>query len=228
MREQAAKDERFAAMGRLAAAVAHEIRNPLASLSGCLQLLTEDSQNRPARLALQEANRLNRLVDDFLHATSLPGLHREELDIAALAQEVVESVQLDPRINGRIQIKLSTRPVHARLDGDRLKQVLWNLLLNAAQAMPGGGDAEVRVGSQENGVQIQVLDSGKGVPEGDLERIFDPFYTTRAGGSGIGLAVVEQIVRVHGGTVKALPRNPQGTCISLWLPLEPQGVVNGH
>ena len=223
MREQAAKDERFAAMGRLAAAVAHEIRNPLSSVSGCLQLMAEDPKNRPARLALQETNRLNRLVEDFLQAARTPTLHLEVVDLVALIHEVADALLLDPRFTDRIDIRVESTPSTTQVDRDRFQQVLWNLMINAAQSMPSKGEIRVSVRPREGGISIQVSDQGVGIPVDEIGRIFDPFYTTRAGGTGIGLSMVNQIIRGHKGKISVSLNEPPvpGTTFDIWIPTSP-------
>ncbi|HND28650.1 MAG TPA: ATP-binding protein [Myxococcota bacterium] len=224
-REKSLRQERFAAVGRLAASVAHEIRNPLASMSGYLQMLAEDVDNRLAHLALEDARRLNRLVEDFLQTARAPVLRRSYQDLAELARDVVEAFRLDPR-GAAVQVELITLPSPAKIDPDRIRQVLVNLLSNAAQAMPSGGTVQLQVQPSmavegvPEGVDIWVRDEGVGVAREDLRRIFDPFYTTRAGGTGLGLAVVEQILSGHGGHVTASRRPERGMAFHLWLPME--------
>lgn len=224
MREQSAREERLAAVGRLAASVAHEIRNPLASLSGCLQMLAEDPDNQLAALALNEAGRLNRLVEDFLQTARAPALRPVPTGMEQLIREVIRAFEVDPRFAGRVRIAASLDPVQLNVDPDRIRQVLSNLLTNAAQAMPDGGavhielrDATIIEGLQM-GVHLRVRDEGAGIPAEDLHRIFDPFFTTRSGGTGLGLALVDQIVRGHGGHITASRLPTRGMEFHIWLP----------
>ena len=221
MRERAARDERLVAAGRLAASMAHEIRNPLASLSGSLQLLREDRPSRMIELALGEADRLNRLVEDFLGVASRPSMILQPLDAYAVAVEVCESFARDPRYGAKATVRCEGVPTFARADPDRLRQALWNLVLNGAQAMPRGGTVTVSVGEREDDtVEFRVSDEGVGIPPEERDHIFDPFYTTRSGGTGLGLALVEQVVRAHGGGIRVKAREPRGTEISFWIPGE--------
>jgi two-component system sensor histidine kinase PilS (NtrC family) len=227
MREKSARQERFAAVGRLAASVAHEIRNPLASLSGCLQMLAEDRENRLASLALEEAQRLNRLVEDFLQTARAPVVKPRPTDLPELLSSVVDTFSQDPRYAQTVQVQLEAETAAAVLDPDRIRQVLWNLLINAAQAMPEGGRIQVvsrpspALEGIPDGVDLWIRDEGTGVPPEDLVRIFDPFYSSRSGGTGLGLALVDQIVGGHGGHITASRRPERGTEFHIWLPRDP-------
>ncbi len=226
MRERAARDERLVAAGRLAASMAHEIRNPLASLSGALQLIREEKPSRLLDLAVSEAERLNRLVENFLGVAAQPRLRPSRTDVAVIAAEVCDAFSRDPRFRGRARATCVPTPSPASVDGDRVRQALWNLVLNGAQAMPSGGVVTVLVspvreaGTDRGGVEVRVADEGVGIPEADRDRVFDPFYTTRSGGTGLGLAIVDQIVRAHGGTIAARARTGGGTEFVCWLPCE--------
>ncbi len=226
MREAAASDERLVSVGRLAASMAHEIRNPLASLSGSLQLIREDHPSRLADLALGEAERLNRLVEDFLSAARRPVLLRQPADVQVVAMEVCEAFTRDPRYRAKVyaRCEATESPIPASIDADRLRQALWNLLLNGAQAMPRGGEIQVRVratgrtAERAPGVEISVADEGVGIPVSDQPKVFDPFFTTRSGGTGLGLLLVDQVARGHGGQVSLDPTVPRGTRFVVWLP----------
>ncbi|HNC96749.1 MAG TPA: ATP-binding protein, partial [Myxococcota bacterium] len=160
-----------------------------------------------------------------LQTARAPVLRRSYQDLAELARDVVEAFRLDPR-GAAVQVELITLPSPAKIDPDRIRQVLVNLLSNAAQAMPSGGTVQLQVQPSmavegvPEGVDIWVRDEGVGVAREDLRRIFDPFYTTRAGGTGLGLAVVEQILSGHGGHVTASRRPERGMAFHLWLPME--------
>ncbi len=224
MRERAARDERLVAAGRVAASMAHEIRNPLASLSGSLQMIREDHPSRLVDLALEESARLNRLVEEFLESARTPALRRQLADVHALARDVTEAFSRDPRFLQTVRVRCEGQRAEAWIDSDRVRQILWNLMLNGAQAMPRGGEILVDVtainDATQTGVRIRVADEGVGIPPEDVEQIFDPFYTRRAGGSGIGLATVDQVIRGHGGTVAVRVREQGGTEFTLWVPSE--------
>jgi two-component system, NtrC family, sensor histidine kinase PilS len=219
MEEERQRDERLAAVGRLAAGLAHEIRNPLASLSGAVQLLRSTPDDPLPGIALREVRRLSSLVDDFLDASSPLRLEMGPVDAAGLVDEVLTMFRQDPRFQGRVRLAGGPQaPAVLHADGRRLRQVVWNLLLNAAQAIPEEG--EVRVSSELSGDswRLRVADDGTGIDEANLSRVFDPFFTTRVGGTGLGLAAVYRIVTAHGGTVSAESRPGLGTTFTAVLP----------
>jgi two-component system sensor histidine kinase PilS (NtrC family) len=220
MRLRTARDERLVAVGKVAASMAHEIRNPLASLTGSLQLMREDRPSRLADVALQEAERLARLVDEFLAAARPPTIKRIPCDVHAIVQDVAEAFSRDPRFQETTKVEATGEMTIAMVDADRLRQIVWNLVLNGAQAMPRGGTIQVEVGVEEADVIVHVRDEGEGIPPEEIDRIFDPFYTRRAGGTGLGLALVDQVVRAHGGYVDVRPREGGGTEFALRLPRE--------
>lgn len=214
------RDERLAAVGKLAAGLAHEIRNPLASLSGSIQLLGEDARGPLFDIALREVQRLDQLVDEFLDAARPPQLQFERTDLRPILREVAQTFSNDRRYAGRVDIELDL-PLElpdAPLDQARVRQVIWNLLLNAAQAMPDRGTITLTVRSRTGLVELRVSDSGVGIPAERLQRIFDPFFTTRTGGTGLGLANVDRIVRGHGGSVSVYSKPGQGTVFMLTFP----------
>jgi two-component system sensor histidine kinase PilS (NtrC family) len=227
MRESVARDERLVAAGRLAASMAHEIRNPLASLSGSLQLIREEHPSRLADLALSEAGRLNRLVEDFLDVARRPRIVPIEVDVHTVVADVCEAFARDARYQGKVTATCAGVPSVAKVDADRVRQALWNLVINGAQAMPRGGTVHVDVRPRhDDAIEIRVTDQGVGIPAADRDRVFDPFYTTRSGGTGLGLAVVEQVTRAHGGTIRVDGRSSGGTEFVLAFPREAQ-VIDG-
>ena len=230
MRELATRDERLVGVGRLAASMAHEIRNPLASLTGSLQLIAEDVRDEPGTrllaIALREAQRLNRLVEEFLSMSRSQKMEPRSTDLRAMVDEVAAAFSGDARFRETVQVLAGGPPTVAEVDPDRVRQVLWNLVLNGAQAMPRGGTIRLTVEQRTEyeqgpeGVEIIVIDQGPGISEADRKRIFDPFFTTRSGGSGLGLAVVEQVVRAHGGRIAVRAPPEGGTAFVLWFPKE--------
>ncbi|MCP4806446.1 MAG: PAS domain-containing protein [Proteobacteria bacterium] len=220
MQLRVAREERLAAVGRLSAGIAHEIRNPLTSLSGAIQLLDLSSGDERLRSIIgREVDRLNRLVTDFMHAGSPPELRRIDTDVNGLIGDVVDAFRADPRYADNVVVAFEPRPLDPLfLDRDQVKTVLWNLLLNAAQHMPRGG--AIQVGAERIGDRVRMLvtDEGTGIAEEDLDSIFDPFFTRRAGGTGLGLATVERVARQHGGDVWVHSTLGKGTTFGIWLP----------
>jgi two-component system, NtrC family, sensor histidine kinase HydH len=203
--ERAVAAERLAMLGRIAAGLAHEIRNPLGSISGSIELLREapglsDEDRRLCDIVQREAARLNNLVTDM---TNLAGPRKPEpdaVDIAVLAQEVVElATRSDRSASGDVEVRYAGPPegIWATCDPSQLRQVLWNLVRNGVQA--SGAGSTVRIGVKEEGdeVRLAVTDEGPGISQEAADRIFDAFYTTRSHGTGIGLAVVRRIIDEH-------------------------------
>lgn len=224
-REERDRAERLEGVARVAAGLAHEIRNPLSSISGCLQLIREERPSRPADLALGEADRLNRLVEDFLVMSRAPHIEPDPVDVHALAAEVADAFARDQRYQDRVQVRREGTVALALIDADRIRQTLWNLLLNAAQAMPDGGTVTMATRPATRGpaggalgVEIVVTDEGVGIPPELRGRIFDPTFTRRAGGTGLGLAMVDQVVRAHRGEVSVQAPAAGGTEFRIWLP----------
>ena len=225
MQEQLHRSERLAAIGQLAAGLAHEIRNPLASLSGSIELLARDlpelgeDPRRLIRIVGRETARLNRLVSEFL-GYARPGPARQEpIQLAELFDELLQLLTRSEQANVRFEVEV---PEALTIDGDpdQLRQAFWNLMLNAAQA---GGDSVVRVrleppAPDEAGLAILFEDRGVGIPPEQLDRVFEPFFTTKPKGTGLGLATVHRIVEAHGGAIEVSSEVDKGTRVRVWLP----------
>ena len=220
--EKVRREERFSAVGHLAAAIAHEVRNPLASLSGAVQLLKVDKEEeRLMAIVQREIGRINELVTRFMQSTRRTEFHAVPTDLEELVKEVVETFSQDQRYAELVEVHTMFQPIGPLpLDRERVRQILWNLLLNAAQAMPNGGS--IRISGEQVGsrVRMMVSDDGVGVDAKDVGRLFDPFYTTRVGGTGLGLATVDRCAREHGGEVWIRSKPGQGTTFAVWLPVK--------
>jgi two-component system sensor histidine kinase PilS (NtrC family) len=218
--------ERLAVVGGLAAAVAHEIRNPLASISGSIELLGQMPQSDEDGRALmgivtREIDRLNGLVSDLLDYANPRPLKIAPIDVAELVRDTVRvfgqdrglgSVTVDARLEERTDVKL-----HA--DAAKLRQVLWNLIRNAAEAAAqGGGHVVVELERGAHEVAVRVRDDGPGIPSEHRDRVFEPFFTTKSRGSGLGLATVLNLVTDHRGTVHLESQAGRGTCFTVRLP----------
>jgi two-component system sensor histidine kinase HydH len=213
--ERLAQSERLAALGTMSAVLAHEIKNPLAALKGNAQLLLEglDAGTRPRAQAdrvVSAAVRLQGLVDNLLDFARSGGLDRARLDPAEVLRAAAEDAA------PRARLDLDAAPPSWSLDGVRLRQVLENLLRNAEQASPGEVTASVRV--DHDRLIFTVSDRGAGIAEGEAERIFEPFHTTKTRGIGLGLTVARRVVELHGGTITARNRPEGGAVIEVVIP----------
>lgn len=208
MEAQVRDAERLATIGTLAAGVAHEIRNPLASISGSIELLRQGPQVDEDERTLmsiinREIDRLNRLINDLLDYTNPRPRKLVELDLATLATETVHVFQQDRGFEG-VQVQVDAgEPVKLVADPEKLRQVIWNLVRNAGEAVRDSDGSLVRVSveADDDTARIIVQDDGPGIEAQDLERLFDPFFTTKTSGSGLGLATCKNIVHEHNGTI---------------------------
>jgi two-component system sensor histidine kinase PilS (NtrC family) len=224
MEEQIRRADRMVSIGQMAAGIAHEIRNPLASHTGSMQVLKEemtlsDGDSDLMNIILRESERLNQLVTDFLLFAQPPKSEFSLITLSELVDETLQMLRNSPQFNGHIS--LSTTFSHeARVLGDphQLKQVFWNLFLNAVQEMNGGGELAVVVEQEKDSIKLCVSDTGKGVAAQDREKIFEPFFTTKESGTGLGLAIVHRIVETHGGKIRVDSEIGRGTTFTLCLP----------
>ena len=201
LQHAAERDRRFATLGEMSAVLAHEIRNPLASLKGHAQLLMEtlppDSRSsEKARRIVGEAVRLESLCEDLLSLVRSNRVERVDVSPASLLRAAAAAVD-----DGRFEIDTSQAPSRWPLDPLRMHQVLTNLLRNGLQASPEGRSAQARVYEEGNVLVFAVRDFGSGIDAGEAARIFEPFHTTKVRGTGLGLAVARRIVELHGGTI---------------------------
>ena len=244
MEDQMKRIDKMAAVGLLAAGMAHEIRNPLASLSGSIQMLKselvlDDSQQHLMDITLRESERLNALITDFLLFAQPPQTNKMPWEISKLIEETIELFIHSPSFHEGIHIIRSSPPENlmVMIDPDQMKQVFWNLLLNAAQAMSDGGEISLRLEKGKHAVweknlpwstpskgkewvKISIGDSGNGIPPQEKEKIFEPFFTTKEGGTGLGLSIVHKIIENHNGTVKVESEVGRGSTFTIFLPTD--------
>ncbi|HXK08639.1 MAG TPA: ATP-binding protein [Vicinamibacteria bacterium] len=208
---------RLAALGEMSSVLAHELRNPLASLKGHAQLLVErlpaGRERTKAETIVLEAQRLEALSASLLDFTRSGPIARSEVDPLALLASAASSVDAS-----RIRVDSGGAPPRWPLDGSRMRQVLTNLLSNAVEASPEGSPVEAGVASRQGRLLFAVRDHGEGLPAGEEQRIFEPFFTTRAKGTGLGLAIAQRIVEMHGGTVRATNHPEGGALFEVELP----------
>jgi two-component system sensor histidine kinase HydH len=219
--------QRFAELGEMGAALAHEIRNPLSSIKGYSQLLQESAQSptdcESISLIVSEAERLEKLVNDLLDYTRLGGRNDEGVELLSVIQRSLLLLAGD-REGEKFIVTTSVPPgLLVTCPADRLQQLLLNLLANARQAMPNGGEINLSARRVRNAVEMIVFDRGCGIPPEVLSRIFTPFFTTKARGTGLGLAICRKIVEECDGSISISSKPQEGTTVTVTLPLAAKG-----
>ncbi len=229
MERESEKNKQFAFVGQMAAGLAHELRTPLQSISGSIQILRRDLNLEPTderlmQVILRAKDQMESLVKNFLLMARSNQGKKTETDVGRLVEEVMESLTYGTDWNPRVEVHKSLGE-YLFVVGDpaEIRQILWNLMINAMQAMPGGGTLSVTVSrdtldDRMPAVRIEISDTGCGIEPGQLEKIWEPFYTTKERGSGLGLAIVRRIVETHGGAVAVMSDARQGTRFSIRLP----------
>jgi two-component system sensor histidine kinase HydH len=216
LEQKAARDERLVALGGMSSVMAHELRNPLASLKGHAQLLAEDLEGKPkakAERVVAEAERLEALTSSLLDFVRDGPLDAGEVTPAELAARAVEHLG-----TARVEIDVADAPRALRGDVPRLVRAVANLVDNAWKASPDGAAVALRVVEEPGAVRIEVRDHGAGLPPGSEASIFEPFVTTRTKGTGLGLAVSRRIAEQHGGTLTAMNHPGGGALFTLRWP----------
>jgi two-component system, NtrC family, sensor histidine kinase PilS len=226
LEESSRRQDRLAAIGRMAASIAHEIRNPLAAMRGSIQMLrsemdSDSSQTELMEIILRESDRLNQIITDFLNYARPRSLTESPVNVGDLLHQTFALLRHSPEIleTQTIVEELSKELLIVQADEGQLTQVFWNLARNALQAMPHGGTLEAKLEQNSNNrLRIVFSDTGRGMSQDQVEHLFEPFSST-TGGTGLGLSIVYQIIRDHGGTINVRSREGQGTVITLELPL---------
>jgi two-component system sensor histidine kinase PilS (NtrC family) len=233
MEEEIRRREWLATLGEMSAGIAHEIRNPLAALGGAMQMLRKDlkldeSNARLMDIAIRETARLDNIIKEFLLYARPPALNLKECDLNTVLSETLDLIchQIAGRTDLCVETTYAPAPMTAQVDPDQMEQVFWNLGANAFQAMPAGGRLSVstslrRVDAGERSgevVEIAFQDTGEGIREQDLDKIFLPFFTTKQEGSGLGLAIVHRIVDLHGGWIRVHSEEGKGSRFVVCVP----------
>ena len=225
LKKEIAQSQRLASLGSLAAGVAHEIRNPLSSIKGFATYFKERYRDNPddsqtADIMVQEVDRLNRVIGQLLDYARPMTMNRRETAIQTVIQHALRMIESQAREKGVvIQTELQADVVAVLIDPDRIKQVFLNLYLNAIGAMEGGGILSVALLSMtDRRIRIEVRDTGVGIDPKDLNRIFDPYFTTKSSGTGLGLAIVQKIIEAHRGEIQVASTPGLGTTVSVILP----------
>jgi signal transduction histidine kinase len=227
--------EKLSALGRMAAGVAHDVRNPLHSIGLTLQHLRETARpdehdraaefDRSLEIIRGEIHRLDKVVGSFLSFARSERREREPVDLGDLLRETVRLVQKEAeRRNVELDLDLDAAVPSVPADAEALRSSVLNLVLNSFEAMPEGGRLVLRLTGEDDRAVIEIADTGEGVPKEDQEHVFDFAYTTREGGNGMGLAMVHHcVVEGHGGQVSLESEPGKGTRVRMALPLTPAG-----
>jgi two-component system NtrC family sensor kinase len=216
--------EKMAAAGRLSASIAHEVNNPLQAVQNCLHLaghedLPAEKRQEYFDLARTELERLiltvRRMLDFYRPGAAAP----EKIDLAEMLQYILNlmSKQLSES-NVKVSLDIIGKVLPITAVGSQIQQVFINLILNAADAMPDGGSLQVSASSFEEGVELLFQDQGRGIPKEQQSNIFEPFFSTKDGGTGLGLTVSYNIITAHGGVLELLPKRSPGACFRIFLP----------
>ena len=227
-RDRLIRSEKLAAVGEMSATVAHGIRNPLVSIGGfarrMLKKEKEDSTNKKyLEIIVEEINRLETILSELLDFVRPKKLNLQQVNPHAVIEATLQLVDLELRKKGiTVEKHFMPDPPALDIDPDQFKRVLHNLFNNAMEAMPGGGVLSVGTTREEGKVRISIADTGSGIADNDIEKIFHPFFTSKPTGSGLGLAVCNQIISIHGGHIKLIRQIPHGAVFNIYLPLTKQ------
>lgn len=217
--------ERLRLVGQMAASITHEIRNPLAVVRGFVQLLIEKTEDRTQReyyrLILEELDRAGGIVNDFLSLAQNRVVERSPLDLSSLVKGLAPLLLADTNLRGiELQLRLADELPTLRMNPKEIKQLIINLARNSMEAMPKGGTLTILTQRIGNQVLLQIEDTGCGIPKHLLDKLFQPFYTTKKTGTGLGLAVCQSIVERHGGTISVESEEGRGTVFTAAFPAE--------
>jgi len=224
--KELAKQERMAEIGNFSMMIAHELKNPLGIIKGSVDIITKEGVKTKVRRTMvgyiqDEVKRLNRLVEDFLSFARPNPAHKSLVDINQVISKMVNLTPLPESKEKKISLKveLSKEITEINLDEHQIYQALLNLINNAIQAIPKEGEITLKTEKSRNGILITIMDTGIGIPDKEKEKVFEPFFTKKERGTGLGLAVVKKIIENHQGEIKITDREGAGTVFSLWLPM---------
>jgi signal transduction histidine kinase/putative methionine-R-sulfoxide reductase with GAF domain len=223
---QLIRSEKLAALGQLAAGIAHEIRNPLTSINILIHSMTEnlpsgDSHKEDLKVIEEEIHRMNEILDQFLRFAKPATPLLEKADVSSIFEETLQLLR--PHIEKQtivVEKEFQSLPI-ILMDREQMKQVFLNLLLNAIQAMPGGGHLTLRGQNSEDGqwIHISIQDSGIGISSENINKLFDPFFSTKEGGIGLGLSITHRIIDQHHGKIEVESAPGKRTLFTIWLPI---------
>ncbi len=219
------RKDKLAAVGTLAAGIAHEVRNPLSSIRGYAtffgSLFDSGTENRKAaNIMAEEVDRVNRVISELLEFARPVNLKLEKTDITEFVNNSLRIIKYEAEMANVKIIKSIGSPLpDVEIDNDRFSQVLLNLYINGIQAMKNGGDLTIEVGLKEANVVFMISDTGKGIPPEDQANIFNPYFTTKKRGTGLGLAIVYKVIETHHGTINIISTEAKGTTFVISIPI---------
>ncbi len=232
LKERLAHAERLSSLGEMAAGISHEIRNPLGIIRSSAELLKKkiakiDPQNTFPDIIVEEASRLNRIVTDFINYAKPRNPNLAPCRIEEIIDKNITFLEAQNKEQGYlIKKNIQNSLPEIMADSAMVYQSFLNILINAMQSMPDGGRILVEVSSNDHRVTIHFDDEGQGIPPENLNKIWDPFFTTKEQGTGLGLGIVKNIIESHGGSVQIVNRPVRGTRVTIELPLKPEMTVN--
>jgi two-component system sensor histidine kinase PilS (NtrC family) len=216
--------DRLATLGRMAANIAHEIRNPLASLSGAVEVMagaaSDETRERLGQIVIKETGRLNDIIREFLEYARPAPLSRMPVNVAEAVDEVLVLLEHQATPGTLKTVREFAPSLVWSVDLQQFRQAVWNLCLNAVQAMPDGGELKVVMAPVAGRLVMRITDTGEGIAPADLGHVFEPFFSTKADGTGLGLALVHRIVQDHGGEINVHSRPGQGTTFTITMPAD--------
>jgi two-component system sensor histidine kinase PilS (NtrC family) len=242
MEKRLKKADRLAAIGELSARIAHEVRNPLASISGSVQLISEsrmvpENDRKLLEIVLRETSRLDKMVNEFLQYARPVPPDMNWFSLKPLINETIVLLRGDNRFAAVTMTDTTSESLIIFADYSQFKQVVWNLMLNAAEAMPTGGTIIISSHVAANRgilpvkadtmIEMSIADSGAGISEKNMHLLFEPFFTTKSGGTGLGLATVYRIIEAHSGVISVESNVGNGSCFRISLPL-PEKQLRGE
>jgi len=225
-RERRSQADRVLAIQTMSAGLAHEVRNPLNAAKLQLELLERRLRRQaddprltePTELAQKEIERLTTLLNEFLIFARPPELHPQEHDVVAIVRQVIDFERIAVEQRGAsLELSADPAPLLAEVDAAKLHQLVLNLVRNAGEAVSAGGHVLVRVSASDGRCQISVKDDGPGIPDEVRSRIYEPFFSTKEGGTGLGMSIVHSLVSLHGGSID-LETGPRGTTFEVSIP----------